>query len=374
MKYPVPFVVKTSSNWTNHAKPFNLRLVYQPAVITIPETPEQVSSSVICAAAASLKVQAKGGGHSYASHSSGGQDGSLIVDIEKFAAVKVNQTTFVAKIGAGQRLSNFATKIYEQGKRRLPHRMCSRVSIVSHALHGRYGHASRKWGITIDTIVGLDVILANGTQVHTTAESYPDLFYAMKGAGESYGIVIYFYLQTQLAPSSVLFSAGLAASLKNLDAVTSGFEKLQNLSLTSTLITPNIAFGMYTDSGGIFSLSGWCLDCDAVVFSKTVLPAMLAGFPGSIPTVRTQGWIEALANLAAPHTMEQPLGHEYAIHDTFYAKSLVSKNAHPLSTASIRAFWSYIIANQGKGPFYGIIDLYGGPGSVINSLASESSA
>lgn len=90
----VPFVVKSSSNWTTYATPFNLRLVYQPAVITIPEIPEQVSSSITCAAAANLRVQAKGGGHSYASYSSGGQDGSLIVDLEKFASVEVDPSKF----------------------------------------------------------------------------------------------------------------------------------------------------------------------------------------------------------------------------------------------------------------------------------------
>ena len=88
----VPYVDKSSTNWSSYSTPYNLRLVYEPAVITIPETPEQVSSSVTCAAAASLKVQAKGGGHSYASYSSGGQDGSLIIEMEKFASIEVDQS------------------------------------------------------------------------------------------------------------------------------------------------------------------------------------------------------------------------------------------------------------------------------------------
>ena len=88
----VTFAVKTSENWTALSRPYNLRLVYDPAVITIPATPDQVSSSVTCAAAAGLKVQAKGGGHSYASYSSGGQNGSLIVDMEKFSDIEVDQS------------------------------------------------------------------------------------------------------------------------------------------------------------------------------------------------------------------------------------------------------------------------------------------
>ncbi|PVH79980.1 Glucooligosaccharide oxidase [Cadophora sp. DSE1049] len=356
-----PFVGKNSPNWTSYATPYNLRLVYEPAVITIPETPEHVSSSVTCAAAAGLKVQAKGGGHSYASYSSGGQDGSLIIDMEKFASV--------------ERLGNVATKIFEQGKRALPPGTCPGVGIAGHALHGGYGYASRKWSITPDTIVGLDVVLANGSQVHTTSERYPDVFYAMRGAGESFGIVTYFYMQTQAAPSSVLyFAADLAVSLRDVETVTSGFEKLQNFSLTSPLLTPSITFGMYTDSNGIFSLSGWCMDCKISLLRNTILPAMLAGFPGSVPTITPQSWIEALTNLGVPQAMTQPLGHECSFHDTFYAKSLVMKNSRPLSTSAIRAFWSYMLANQGKAQFYSIIDLYGGSDSAINTPDQNSSA
>jgi FAD/FMN-containing dehydrogenase len=63
-------------------------------VITIPENEEQVGQSVTCAAAAGLKVQPKSGGHSYASYSSGGQNGSLIVDLEKFGEITVDQSTW----------------------------------------------------------------------------------------------------------------------------------------------------------------------------------------------------------------------------------------------------------------------------------------
>jgi FAD/FMN-containing dehydrogenase len=87
----VPFIISNSPNWTDYTTPHNLRLQYEPAVITIPETSQQVSASVKCAVAARLKVQPKGGGHSYASYSSGGQDGSLIVDMEKFDMVDVDQ-------------------------------------------------------------------------------------------------------------------------------------------------------------------------------------------------------------------------------------------------------------------------------------------
>jgi FAD/FMN-containing dehydrogenase len=88
----VPYADPKSANWAAVSTPYNLRLVYEPAVIIIPETPAQVSDAVTCAAEAGLKVQAKGGGHSYASFSSGGQNGSAIIDMEKFSTIDVDQS------------------------------------------------------------------------------------------------------------------------------------------------------------------------------------------------------------------------------------------------------------------------------------------
>jgi hypothetical protein len=227
----------------------------------------------------------------------------------------------------------------------------------------------------LDHIIGLDVVLANGTQIYTDNATYPDIFYAMRGAGDSFGIVTYFYMATEEAPSSVVyFTAGLASSLSDVDVVTAGFENLQNFSLNSELMSDNLTFGMYTDSGGSFSLSGWCMSCDIAQFNSTVFPVMLKGFTYSSTIVKSQDWITALTNLASPEPLKQPLGSAYTLYDTFYAKSLVSKNTEPLTTDAIQSFWSYIIANQGKGPFYSIINLYGGLYSAINTPSPDSSA
>lgn len=53
-----------------------------------------------------------------------------------------------------------------------------RVGIGGHASHGGYGFSSRNWGLTLDTIVALDVVLANGSYIHTTNTSYPEIYFA----------------------------------------------------------------------------------------------------------------------------------------------------------------------------------------------------
>lgn len=88
----VPYAISTSPNWAQYIKPFNLRLPYTPAAVTLPTTSRQVGDGITCAAANGLKVQPKGGGHSYASYSSGGRDGSVIIDMEAFNKIEVDQS------------------------------------------------------------------------------------------------------------------------------------------------------------------------------------------------------------------------------------------------------------------------------------------
>lgn len=87
----VPTNLNTSSNWNVLTTAYNLRLQYTPIAVTVPTTPQHVSDSVLCAAAAGLKVQPRSGGHSYGSYSLGGKNGSLMVDLEKFNSISLDK-------------------------------------------------------------------------------------------------------------------------------------------------------------------------------------------------------------------------------------------------------------------------------------------
>ena len=90
----VPYSNSTSTNWANLTTPFNLRLAYNPTAVTLPTTPKEVGNSVVCARKAGWKVQPKGGGHSYASYSTGGHNGSVVVDMSGFDDIEVDQSEF----------------------------------------------------------------------------------------------------------------------------------------------------------------------------------------------------------------------------------------------------------------------------------------
>lgn len=196
----------------------------------------------------------------------------------------------------------------------------------------------------------------------------------MRGAGDSFGIVTNFYFETLPAPASILaFSANLEAALSAVQIAAAGFHKMQEYLLTSDDLTTNITLGLYIDSDGAFRFNGWCMDCDLNHFKAVILPAMVSGFPVTALIVKEKSYLDGLLALAGSDSLIQPL-EGYNKHDTFYAKSVVTKNAKPLTLESILSFWTSIIDNQGKGPFYTIINLYGGPHSAINTPSADFAA
>ncbi|KAL9591245.1 MAG: hypothetical protein Q9179_007917, partial [Wetmoreana sp. 5 TL-2023] len=389
-KKNVPIRLASSSDYSALAKPYNLRLPYNPAVIVLPTTTQHISDAVVCAAKCNVKVQPRGGGHSYASFSLGGQSGSMIIDLQSFQTVSLDANN-VATVGGGLRLGNLATAIYNQRQRALPHGTCPGVGVGGHATHGGFGYSSRAWGLTLDTIVGLDVVLANGSFVHATSTAYPDIYYvriqdhaihccanvhqALRGAADSFGIVTAFYLQTVPAPPSVVqWSFSIPDMFKTASTSATYFSHIQSFAQNASVVDRNLGIGVYMD-GQAFSISGTyfgTLDN----FNNKIKPELLRTLPTpTSSTAKSITWIESLTELANGQPLQQPTS-GYDLHDDFFAKSLVVPSSAPFTTAALTSYFDYIIKNgvNSANPWFSIINLYGGPDSQINAKPSTFSA
>lgn len=120
----VPVFEPTSANYTQALRPFNTRVTFKPAAYAVPVTVKDVQNAVSCGSTNGVKVTAKSGGHSYASHGLGGEDGHLIVDMRNFNSVTVDAAAQTAVIGTGGRLGNVATALYNQSKQAISHGTC----------------------------------------------------------------------------------------------------------------------------------------------------------------------------------------------------------------------------------------------------------
>lgn len=99
----VPVDATNSSVWNGDIQPFNARLPYTPMAVAVPTTIAQIQAAVSCAAKAGVKTTPKPGGHSYASLGLGGENGHLMVELDRMYNVTLNNKTNVATVQPGER-------------------------------------------------------------------------------------------------------------------------------------------------------------------------------------------------------------------------------------------------------------------------------
>ena len=300
--------------------------------------------------------------------------------METFQTINV-ASSGIAKVGGGVRLGNLATALYNNGKRATSHGTCPGVGIGGHFTHGGYGFSSRAWGLAMDNIVGLDVVLANGTAVHASSTTQSDLYYALRGAADSFGIVTTFYIKTRAAPSQVTNWSFLLPNVFISGKVfAKTFLAIQSFTQDASIINRNLGFNIYLD-GYSFNFRGTYLG-PISTFNAIILPSILRILPpGSSQTISQTTWLQSLAILAGTEPLSQSPTN-YVQHDSFFAKSLVVPTSTPLTKAALIAYYNHFttsaaafdeLENDGAG-WFAIFDLYGGPDSQINNPSSEAAA
>ncbi|KAG0262858.1 hypothetical protein DFQ27_002068 [Actinomortierella ambigua] len=204
---------------------FNSYFDHRPRAIFHPASEEEAASAILCAAANHVAVAPRSGGHSYEGYSSGGRNGSLVIDLSQFQQFSLDRRNNIATIGAGTRLGHAYTRLWENGEYLIPVGTCPSVGVGGHGLGGGIGVVGRKHGLLTHNILSMTMVAANGT-IHTVSPaSNPDLFWALRGAGGgSFGLVTEFRVQAYEVPSPVT-TVILTYKPDKMGAVLSAFAK-----------------------------------------------------------------------------------------------------------------------------------------------------
>ncbi|KAH9818279.1 hypothetical protein DFH28DRAFT_888282 [Melampsora americana] len=363
-------------SYEKFATPFNKRLTYLPAVIVFPNSTKSVSDSVKVAVEEKLPVSPRSGGHSYAAYGLGGANGALVVDLSRLKTVSVDQSTGHAVIGTGNRLGDMAIGLYSQGGRALPHGSCPYVGIGGHAAFGGYGHMSRMWGLTLDNVIGHEVVLGNGTIVQASQKINPDLFWALRGAGASYGIMTSIKFQTHPAPSQATrFDIQWKLNQDDFANALINFQVFCRSNLPSE-VGMDANLGKADKSGRLtFALVGvWYGDSSKF---PTVIQPFLNNMPEPSRRNVTKGdWLTVLQRAAGKQALSTSGVNLSAQHDTFYAKSLTTPRTKPMSNSSIQAFSKYLASEGWKTDtkWFVQFELYGGLNSAITAVPKDATS
>ncbi|KAI1171901.1 FAD binding domain-containing protein [Nemania sp. FL0916] len=352
-----------SNDWETDTRPFNSLLAYKPDVVAVPTTTEQIQSAVLCGAGAGYKVTPKGGGHSYASYGLGGEDGHLVLQLDRMFAVKLDNNTNTATAEPGTRLGHLAVELWGQGKRAIAHGTCPGVGLAGHALHGGFGLNSHTHGLALDWIIGLNIVLANGTLVHASATENADLFWGMLGAGSNFGVVTSFELNTFAPPANLTwFVANLP--LKKETSV-AALEALEDYTLNTMPAELNMRV-MGTQR--MTQLEGMYYGNKAEL--QSALAPLLNRTGGTILATGTTDWPGSLQHFA---TMSLNQTHPHNEQETFYSKSLELKSLNGSAAQDFVSYW-YDQAKNVTGSWYFQLDLQGGNNSAVWNANHTSSS
>ncbi|KAI3319860.1 Glucooligosaccharide oxidase [Xylariaceae sp. AK1471] len=367
----IPIKTPLDADWEFYSSTYNVRVPAKPEIVILPETIEQVAQAVVCASRFGLKVQARCGGHSYASHSNGGVDGSAVVDLRKLQDIELGDNG-VVRVGGGVRLGNLARTIYQRGDRALAHGTCPAVGIGGHFTHGGYSLASRAWGLSMDQIVALDVVMADGKVVRASASENKDLFYAMRGAADSFGIAVNFYLRTQPAPKTVIkWSVDVPEAMRSVEGAVTAFQHVQDFANNPSIVDRRLGLVLFLDHHR-FSIEGQYLG-DLGTFTSSILPTLLHGFPQKGATkveYRQVDWLTCLRLLAGGMDIE--VGANYEEHHVFFAKSAAVP--HPgLSREALKNYFEFVMREGASAPvgYFLSAQLYGGADSQVTANKAD---
>jgi FAD binding domain/Berberine and berberine like len=148
-----------------------------------------------------LLLAVRGGGHSFPGQSV--CDGGLVIDLSPMKGIRVDPEARTVRAQAGVLLGELDRETQAFGLA-VPSGIVTHTGLSGLTLGGGIGWLMRKYGLTIDQLLSVDLLTANGELVKASAEENPDLFWGVRGGGGNFGIVTEFEFRLNPVGPTVL--------------------------------------------------------------------------------------------------------------------------------------------------------------------------
>ncbi len=180
---------------------YNAMIDKRPAVIIQCADVADVISAVNFGRTEQLAVAIRGGGHNGPGF--GTCDGGLVIDLSPMHGVHVDPAKRTVRVEGGCLWADVDHATHAFGLA-VPCGFLSTTGVGGLTLGGGVGYLTRQYGLTIDNLLGVDLVLADGSFVTANAEENADLFWAVRGGGGNFGVVTSFLFQAH--PVSTVYA------------------------------------------------------------------------------------------------------------------------------------------------------------------------
>jgi FAD/FMN-containing dehydrogenase len=211
--FPSTSILPGHPAYDERRRSFNGTVDRRPAAIVPCSSTADVVAAVRAAGTLGLPIAVRGGGHSVAGHSVA--DGALVVDLRGLRSVTVDPGARLARAGGGALWEDLDGAT-------VPHGLATTggtfvdTGIGGLTLTGGIGYLMGTGGLSCDTLVGAEVVTADGRVVRAGPDGDPELLWALRGGGGNFGVVTEFVYTLQ--PIGPLQSGGVSVPLEHARA------------------------------------------------------------------------------------------------------------------------------------------------------------
>jgi len=324
-----------------------------------------VAQALAFARANGVAVTMRSGGHGYTGNST---TTGMVIDVGDMDTIAVGSGT--ATIGAGAMLVDIYDQLSNQGVC-IPSGSCPTIGIAGIAQGGGIGVVGRAYGLTCDSLVSAQVVLADGSVVTCDADTHADLFWALRGGGGgNFGIVTSMTFDTFATSDVTNFSAAFAwTDAAEVIAAWQAWPQVLPDTVWSGLVLGTTQSGSPTiEVSGTFIGSA----ADFAPIWTQFLAA--AGATPTSQSAQTQSFHDTMLASCGSLTVSEchlpaTAGDGEVARATFVAASDFFDAALP--SAGIQALIAAVNAQQAIGPLAVIMDLMGG---AIARVAPDATA
>ena len=187
---------------------WNAMIDRRPKVIVRCRNADAVIAAVGHARANDLPIAIRAGGHNVAGHAV--CDGGVMIDLSPMRGVTVDPARRIASVEGGALWRDVDAASQAHGLA-TPGGLISDTGVAGLTLSGGIGWLRARHGLSIDNLIAADVVTADRSLVHASADENPDLLWALKGGGGNFGVVTRFEFALHPLGPEVMFAAPIYA-------------------------------------------------------------------------------------------------------------------------------------------------------------------